>query len=202
MEEKTRNPKRIGIFGGAFDPPHIGHINLAKQVCERLGLEELLIVPTYNSPHKPTPLTNYEDRMNMCKLAFKGSIIKVSDVEKKLGGEGYSLNMVRAVKENYSQKGIKFFLIIGGDMLFGFKNWFRYESLLKEINVVAAARDSDSYADMCEEAMSLGHVRVLNLPVTEVSSTEIRERISRGESTEGLITEETANYIREHNLYK
>ncbi len=202
MEEKTRNPKRIGIFGGAFDPPHIGHINLAKQVCERLGLEELLIVPTYNSPHKPTPLTNYEDRMNMCKLAFKGSIIKVSDVEKKLGGEGYSLNMVRAVKENYSQKGIKFFLIIGGDMLFGFKNWFRYESLLKEINVIAAARDSDSYADMCEEAAALGHVRVLNLPVTEVSSTEIRERISRGESTEGLITEETANYIREHNLYK
>ncbi len=65
MEEKTRNPKRIGIFGGAFDPPHMGHINLAKQVCERLGLEELLIVPTSNSPQNHTPLTNYEDRMNM-----------------------------------------------------------------------------------------------------------------------------------------
>lgn len=202
MENKSRNPKRIGIFGGAFDPPHIGHINLVNEVCKRLGLEEMLIVPTYHSPHKPTPLTDFEDRAEMCRLAFKGSIVEISDIERQLGGEGYSLDMIRAVKEKYPGKGVKFFLIIGGDMLFYFTSWFRYESILKECSVVAAARDEDSYADMCEEAARLGHVKVLNLPVTPASSTEIRERLQRGEGTEGLLTAEVADYIKEHKLYQ
>lgn len=200
--EKERNPKRIGIFGGAFDPPHQGHINLVNEVCKRLGLEEMLIVPTYNSPHKSTPLTPYEDRAEMCRLAFKSTIVEISDIEKQLGGEGYSINMIRAVKEKYPGKGIKFFLIIGGDMLFYFTSWFRYESILKECSVVAAARDEDSYADMCEEAARLGHIKVLNLPVTEVSSTEIREKIRKGESTEGLLTDGVAEYIKERGLYQ
>ncbi|MCM1297937.1 MAG: nicotinate (nicotinamide) nucleotide adenylyltransferase [Firmicutes bacterium] len=202
MEEKVRNPKRIGIFGGAFDPPHNGHINLVNQVCSRLGLEEMLIVPTYNSPHKPTPLTPFEDRAEMCRLAFKGTIVKVSDIERRLGGEGYSLDMIRAVKEEYPGKGVKFFFIIGGDMLFYFTNWFRYESVLKECSVVAAARDEDSYADMCEEAARLGHVKVLNLPVTEISSTQIREKLRKGENTDGLIPVEVAEYINKHKLYQ
>lgn len=201
MEEKTRNPKRIGIFGGAFDPPHLGHIKLAKLVCERLGLEELLIVPTYNSPHKATPLTDYDDRMKMCEIAFKNNIVKVSDVERRLGGMGYSIDMLRAVKEQYP-KNSKFFMIIGGDMLFYFTKWYHYESILKECTVAAAAREEDSYADLCEEAASLGHVKVLNLPVTEVSSTEIREKLQKGESTADLLSAEVASYIKEHKLYQ
>lgn len=202
MEKNGRSPKRIGIFGGAFDPPHIGHINLVKEVCSRLGLEEMLIVPTFNSPHKPNPLTDYEDRAAMCKLAFKGSIIRISDMERQLGGNGYSLDMIRAFKEKYPQKGVKFFLVIGGDMLFEFTTWFRYESVLKECNVVAVAREEDSYADMCEEAAALGRIKVLNLPVTQVSSTEIREKLKNGEDVSDLLTEEVANYISRHGLYQ
>lgn len=202
MENKERNPKRIGIFGGAFDPPHIGHVNLVKEVCSRLGLEEMLIVPTFNSPHKTNPNTDYEDRMAMCRLAFKGSIVEISDMERQLGGSGYSLDMIRAFKEKYPQKGVKFFLIIGGDMLFSFTTWFRYESVLKECSVVAVAREEDSYADMCEEAARLGRVKVLNLPVTEISSTEIREKLKKGESAEDYLTQEVASYITQHNLYQ
>lgn len=192
--------KRVGIFGGAFDPPHIGHQRLAEQCCERLGLEELIIAPSFHSPHKPTPFTDYEHRLNMCKVAFNKKIHTVSDMERQLGGEGYTINLLRRLKENYP-KGTKFFLIIGGDMLFGFGKWYRYESILKECTVTAAAREEDSYADMLEYAAELGRVKVLNLPVTEVSSTEVRRRLENGEDTEGLLSAEVAEYIRENKLY-
>ncbi len=204
MTEHEKSPlkkaKRVGIFGGAFDPPHLGHVRLAELCSERLGLEELLIVPTYHSPHKPTPLTDYEDRMEMCRLAFTKKIYSVSDIERQLGGIGYSIDMLRAVKPLY-RKGTKFFLIIGSDMLFSFKNWFKYESVLKECTVTAAAREEDSYTDMCEFAAELGRVKVLNLPVTELSSTEIREKLKKGESTEGLLPSAVYKYIKEEKIY-
>lgn len=195
-----RKAKRVGIFGGAFDPPHLGHIRLADLCSERLGLEELLIVPSYHSPHKPTPLTDYEDRLEMCRLAFTKKIYSVSDIERRLGGIGYSIDMLRSVKPLY-QKGTKFFLIIGSDMLFSFKEWFKYESILKECTVVAAAREEDSYTDMCEFAAELGRVRVLNLPVTELSSTEIRERVKRGEDTREQLPRAVYEYIKEGKIY-
>lgn len=200
MENKIRTPKRVGIFGGAFDPPHIAHVRLAELCSEKLGLEELLIMPTYRSPHKPTPLTDYEQRLEMCRLAFTKKIFTVSDMERRLGGMGYSIDMLRAVKPMY-QKGTKFFLIIGSDMLFSFKSWFKYESILKECTVTAAAREEDSYSDMCEFAAELGRIKVLNLPVTEISSTEIRSRISNGEDVEGLLPTAVNNFIKENNIY-
>ena len=193
--------KRVGIFGGAFDPPHIGHLRLAQQCRERLGLEELLIVPTFHSPHKPNPNTDFDHRLEMCKLTFQGKIYTVTDIERQIGGEGYTINTLRKIKENYP-KGTKFFLIIGGDMLFYFDNWYRYESILKECSVVAAAREEDSYADLTEKAAELGHVKVLNLPVTEISSTEIRDKLQSGEDTSELLTPETAGYIAENKLYR
>ena len=193
--------KRVGIFGGAFDPPHIGHLRLAQQCRERLGLEELLIVPTFHSPHKPDPNTDYEHRLEMCRRTFQGKLYTVSDIERQIGGEGYTINTLRKIKESYPH-GTKFFLIIGGDMLFYFDKWFRYESILKECNVVAAAREEDSYADLTEKAAELGHVKVLNLPVTEISSTEIRDRLKSGGDTTELLTPEAAEYIEQNKLYR
>ena len=192
--------KRVGIFGGAFDPPHIGHVRLAQQSRERLGLEELLIVPTFHSPHKPNPNTDFEHRLEMCKRAFQGKIYNVSDIERQIGGDGYTINTLRKIKESYPH-GTKFFLIIGGDMLFYFDKWFRYESILKECSVVAAAREEDSYADLTEKAAELGHVKVLNLPVTEISSTEIRDKLKSGGDTTRLLTAEVADYIAQNKLY-
>ena len=192
--------KRVGIFGGAFDPPHIGHVRLAEQCRERLGLEELLIVPTFHSPHKPNPNTDFDHRLEMCRRAFQGKLYNVTDIERQTGGEGYTINTLRKLKESYP-KGIKFFLIIGGDMLFYFDKWFRYESILKECSVVAAAREEDSYADLTEKAAELGHVKVLNLPVTEVSSTEIREKLKSGGDTAELLTRDVSDYIKQNNLY-
>ncbi len=194
------NMKRVGIFGGAFDPPHIGHERLAALCCERLGLEELLIVPTFRSPHKPTPPTDYEHRLNMCRAVFNKKIYTVSDMERQIDGEGYTITLIRRLKDVYP-KDTKFFLIIGGDMLFSFEKWYKYESILKECSVTAAAREDDSYADMLEYAAELGRIKVLNLPVTDISSTEIREKLKKGENADGLLSQAVSDYIKEHCLY-
>ena len=87
-------------------------------------------------------------------------------------------------------------------MLFYFEHWYRHEALLKECHVVAAARENDSYADLYEYANELGRVKVLNLPVIEVSSSDMRDRIRSGRDTEGLITPEVLEYINSRGLYR
>lgn len=193
---------KIGIFGGSFNPIHKGHTELARAAFKSLKLSEMLIIPTAQSPHKQTAQVSFEERMEMCRLAFaedKG--FTVSDIEQRLGGTSYTINTVRALKELYP-KNTEFYLIIGGDMLFYFDKWYRHEALLKECHVIAAARENDSYADMLECANELGRVKVLNLPVTEVSSTELREKIAKGEDTDDMLDERVKAYISERGLYR
>ncbi len=192
---------KVGIFGGSFNPVHCGHINMAKGAADLRKLDKVLVMPTANSPHRETAATPFEDRMEMCRLAFADDKrFEISDFEKKLGGKNYTILTLRALKEIYP-KDTMFYLLIGGDMLFYFKKWYRYESILKECTVVAAARENSEYIDLMEFANELGRVKVLNLPVVEASSTEVRERLSRGESTEGLIPQAVAEYIKEKGLY-
>lgn len=194
------NVKKTGIFGGAFNPVHNGHIRLAEEAVKQLKLRRLLIIPTYVSPHKSTELLPYEDRAEMCRRAF-GHIpgAEVSDIEVRLGGTSYSINTIRALKELYPDEN--FFLLIGGDMLFSFDKWYRYESILKETKVCAAARDSDSLVDMMEYANELGRIKVLPTNAVEMSSTEVRERIAAGGDISGMVPQSVADYIRENKLY-
>lgn len=193
--------KKTGIFGGAFNPVHNGHVRLAEEAVKQLKLRKLLIIPTYVSPHKHTELLPYEDRAEMCRRAF-GHIpgAEVSDIEVRLGGTSYSINTIRALKELYPDES--FFLLIGGDMLFSFEKWYRYESILKEVRVCAAARDGDSLADMMEYANELGRIKVLPTQVVEMSSTEVREKAAAGGDISGMVPQGVADYIREKGLYK
>ncbi len=193
--------KKTGIFGGAFNPVHNGHVRLAEEAVKQLKLRKLLIIPTYVSPHKHTQLLPYEDRAEMCRRAF-GHIpgAEVSDIEVRLGGTSYSINTIRALKELYPDEN--FFLLIGGDMLFSFDKWYRYESILKEVKVCAAARDGDSLADMMEYANELGRIKVLPTQAVEMSSTEVREKAAAGVDISGMVPQGVADYIREKGLYR
>ena len=184
--------KKTGIFGGAFNPVHNGHVRLAEEAVKQLKLRRLLIIPTYVSPHKHTDLAPYEDRAEMCRRAF-GHIpgVEVSDIE---------VNTVRALKEMYPNE--QFFLLIGGDMLFSFDKWYKYESLLKETKVCAAARDGDSFADMMEYANELGRIKVLPTQAIEMSSTEDRNTVAHGGDFSGMVPQGVAEYIREKGLYR
>ncbi len=196
---------KIGIFGGAFNPVHSGHVSIAEQAFDDLKLKKLLIVPTERSPHKDSGgLLRYETRAEMCRLAFADRIARgqfeICDVEKRLGGTSYTINTVRQLKKEYPSD-TEFYLIIGGDMLFYFEKWYRYEALLGECKVTAAAREEGEYADMCEYAAQVGRIKVLNLNVVSVSSTEIRERLKAKESITGLVPNDVEKYITENGLY-
>lgn len=196
---------KIGLFGGAFNPVHNGHVNMIKEAFADLKLDKLLIIPTCKSPHKDTKLISFEDRAKMCELAFEEEIasgkFEISDIEKRLGGTSYTIITVRELKKLYPKDAV-FYLIIGGDMLFYFDKWYRYEALLGECKVVAAAREAHEYSDMCEYAAEMGRIKVLNLQVTEISSTEIREKIKNGQAVTGLVPQSVERYIREKGLYE
>lgn len=195
------NVKKTGIFGGAFNPVHNGHVRLAEEAVKQLKLRRLLIIPTYVSPHKHTELLPYEDRAEMCRRAF-GHIpgAEVSDIEVRLGGTSYTINTVRALKQLYPDEQL--FLLIGADMLFSFDKWYKYESLLKETKVCAAARDSDSFADMMEYANELGRIKVLPTQAIELSSTQVRSIAQQGGDITGMVPQGVAEYISEKGLYR
>lgn len=195
------NVKKTGIFGGAFNPVHNGHVRLAEEAVKQLKLRRLLIIPTYVSPHKHTELLPYEDRAEMCRRAF-GHIpgAEVSDIEVRLGGTSYTINTVRALKQLYPDE--QFFLLIGADMLFSFDKWYKYESLLKETKVCAAARDSDSLADMMEYANELGRIKVMTTQAIELSSTQVRSIAQQGGDITGMVPQGVADYISEKGLYR
>ncbi len=195
------NPvNKTGIFGGAFSPPHAGHIRLAEEAAKYLKLRKLLIVPTFVSPHKDSPAVSFGDRMEMCRLAFSDiPNTEICDIESSLGGKSFTINTIRELKSLYPDE--TFYLIIGGDMLFGFEKWYKYESILKEVKVCAAARDGDSYADMLTYAAEIGRVKVMPIRAVEISSTALRRKIAAGEDVSGLIKPSVMEYIKEHGLY-
>lgn len=195
---------KTGIFGGAFNPVHNGHVNLAREAIEQLKLRKLLIIPTYESPHKATKLLPFDTRMEMCRLAFDGISdkceITVSDIERKMGGVSYTINTIRELAKQCPEA--QFYLLIGGDMLFSFREWYKYESILKESKVCAVARGGDNFTDMLEFAAEMGRVKVLPTNVVDVSSTEIREKLAAGKDISELVPQSVAEYIAANDLYR
>ncbi len=192
---------KVGIFGGSFDPVHIGHTELAVQAAKELKLSETIVIPAFHSPLKPKCSATFAQRFEMVRLAFEGIPgFAVSDIEKKLGGKSFTINTIRALKEIYPKK-TEFYLIIGGDQLFTIEKWFRYEAILKEVHVAAVTREGISYTDMVEYANEIGRIKVLDLPVPDISSTQIRSELSHGGSAEGLLCPAVLGYIRKEGIY-
>ncbi len=199
---------KTGIFGGAFNPVHNGHVNLAREAASQLKLRRLIVIPTYESPHKTTKLAPFDDRAEMCRRAFEGISegfnvkceVEVSDIERRMGGVSYTINTLRELKRQFPKE--QFFLLIGGDMLFSFRNWYKYESILKECKVCALARGGDDLSEMMEFAAEMGYVKVLPSDIVDISSTEIREKLAKSEDISGSVPSGVAEYISEHGLYR
>ena len=202
------NGIKTGIFGGAFNPPHNGHVNLAREAIEQLNLRRLMIIPTFESPHKSTKLLPFEQREEMCRRAFMpldgtghcSCKVEVSDIEREMGGVSYTINTLRELAKRHPDE--RFYLLIGGDMLFSFKDWYKYESILKEATVCAVARGGDNFADMVEFSNEMGRVKVLPTSIVDVSSTRIRETLSEGGDVSEFVPKSVEEYIKENNLYR
>ncbi|MEX2632880.1 MAG: nicotinate (nicotinamide) nucleotide adenylyltransferase [Balneolales bacterium] len=189
--------ERVGLFGGSFDPVHIGHQHIVQSFLESDLIDTLWILPTLNPPHKnQQELTEYSIRCEMVKAAFQNwPRVKVSLVEEHLQVPNYTLKTVQYLQDEYPQK--KFLLCIGSDSLVQIATWYRYKELLDHCDLLVARRPEYDASEVPPEA----RVRLVEHQPVSFSSTEIRQRISCGESVSGLVPPEVLEVIEKYGLY-
>ena len=196
---------RLGIFGGAFNPVHNGHINLAKSYLSSLALDKLLIIPTANPPHRSAiGLASEEDRLNMLSLAFEGiDKIELSDIEFKRSEKSYTYDTVKELRKTYTNAEI--FLIIGEDQFLMFNSWYKYRELLDEVVLCTAARERDAQKALKDYAQNLlgGEYSyyIADFEPIVVSSSELREKLKAGEDVSAYLPAKVYNYIKDKELY-
>jgi len=196
----------IGIYGGTFDPPHLGHLAAIRAAKRAMNIDRLFLIPAGIPPHKllKSSSARAEDRINMTKLAAKYvEDATVTDMETKREGKSYSVDTLAEFKN--SNPYDKIFLFIGSDMLMMFEKWFHFEDIFKMCTVVVFGRNEGDTAMLQEEAERLmekyeADIRVINNPAVEISSTELREKLQNREGCEYL-TDEVYSYILENKLY-
>lgn len=193
----------VGLYGGSFNPPHLGHYESAKFFKETLCGSGLVIMPSGTPPHKELPPdspTN-QQRLDMCQLAF-GDLGQVSDFEITSGKVNYTYYTVKYLQSQYKQKRIA--MLIGTDLLFSFERWFNFEYLLENTILAVTNRDGDeALAAECEllAAKYSAQIVLLDFVPPVISSTEIRNAIKYGLDTTEYLSESVLKYVKSHNLY-
>ncbi|HEY5342699.1 MAG TPA: nicotinate-nucleotide adenylyltransferase [Solirubrobacteraceae bacterium] len=197
--------RTIGILGGTFNPPHRGHLALARHALGELGLERVLLMPAHNAPHKgeegdPGP----ERRLEMCRLAVGGEEqegLEACGLEVERGGPSYTVDTLRAIKQSDPEAELTF--ILGADMARTLPAWREPRALVELSRLAVAEREDTSRAEVLGALAPLSaRVRFLAMPTLDVSSSMVRERVRHGEPIAGLVAPEVAEYIAEHRLYR
>jgi nicotinate-nucleotide adenylyltransferase len=189
--------KRIGIFGGTFDPPHKGHIAIAEQAKKQLGLDYVYFIPAYIPPHKyQHSSTSAQHRMKMMKLAVSGrKEFKVSTIELRRRGISYTIDTLKAFKRRFPKAELV--LIIGADNLAQFNSWKSPKTILQLASLAVYKRNGFSLS-LKDSAIDF---ILLKGRMLRVSSTEIRNRIEIGFSIRALVPNPIVLYIKRHSLY-
>ena len=195
---------KIGIFGGAFNPIHNGHLNLADIFYDALSLDKLLFIPTFKPPHKTDlHFADSEDRIKMLELALDGKPFEISTIEFQRQGKSYTYDTIVELNSFYPDS--EFYLIIGSDQFLNFDKWYRYKDILNMVTLCSFSRSEDdserekmlSFAKVLTER----HCIILDKSPVELSSSEIRQRIADGQSISMLVPEMVEKYILEKGLY-
>lgn len=173
--------KRIALFGGSFNPPHVGHVEICQYLLDRGDCDEIWIIPCFQHPFGKS-LAPFEDRLTMCRFTFQEfmSKVRVLDVEKRLGGMSHTVKTIQHLKIKYPNT--KFMLIMGSDISEERSEWKDFDKIKEMVEVIEVPRGPDS-------------------PITDISSTEIRRRIQDGEKYVDLVPLPVAVYIITHGLY-
>ena len=198
---------RVGIFGGAFDPVHVGHLILAERVRDDAGLDLVRFLPSYKPPHKADrQLTRFETRCDMVTLATTGQPAFVLDaIEKELPPPSYSVNTLRELALRHPAD--EFSLIIGADSLHDLPTWYEPRELLKLAELVVVPRPGVELVTADALAASLGvgvadvRLRVVSCPLLEIASRDLRRRVGEGKSVRYLVPRAVEEFIRERGLY-
>ncbi len=201
--------RRIGIFGGSFDPVHQGHLLIAEQFAEDMKLDLVKFIPAKVSPFKLgyTP-TSDKHRLEMLRLAVGSNRrFEVDSLELDRGGVSYTIDTVAALRG--VEPDAEYYMLIGADSLKDFKKWKSPEELLVSVSLVVARRGGEAPPQWSElsglatpEVLEGIQERSLNLPAMEISSTDIRRRLELGRSIRYLVPSAVEVYIQSHGLYR
>jgi nicotinate-nucleotide adenylyltransferase len=199
-------PERIGLFGGTFDPPHLGHLILASEAQSQLELDRLLWILTSDPPHKQEQsITPVEQRLTMVNLAIADNpAFELSRLELDRPGPHYTVDTIKLVaKQNPDADLIP---IIGGDSLHNLPKWHRPQEIVYACHWIGVMRRPDDKANLDELERELPGIRskihYVDAPLLEIASRDIRERIATGKTVRYYLTPDVHEYIEQHHLYQ
>ncbi|MCD0447156.1 nicotinate-nucleotide adenylyltransferase [Glycomyces sp. A-F 0318] len=193
--------RRIGVFGGTFDPPHLGHLVAASEATFRCGLDEVVFVPTGDPWQKHhLDVTRASGRLAMTRLAVGSDpLFRISTCDIDRDGPTYAIDTVADVRAEYDHE-VDLYFILGADSLENLHTWHRVEELCKAVKFIALNRPGYSRKDV---DTSFGvDVQFIDMPAVDVSSTECRQRVRDGEPVRYLLPRPVGEYIAEHALYR
>lgn len=178
MSRKTR----IGLFGGSFNPPHNGHVEICNTILKEKWVDAIWVIPCWKHPFQKN-MVSFEERMEMCRLAFQsfGEDVAVKDVEKKLGGTSYTLRTVEHLQKQYAEND--FFLILGKDAADESRVWHGVETLKVIIQWLIIPRGPLS-------------------PIPDVSASYVRKELAAGRALDDVLPVSVFQYITTHRLYE
>lgn len=194
--------RRIGVLGGSFDPPHLGHLALAEWARVQLGLEKVLFVPAGDPPHKSrASLTPARHRLAMTRLAVRGNeAFEVRNLEVRRKGVSYTVDTVRALAAEAGRA--RLVLLMGADMFATFGTWRDPEGILEHARLAVALRPGAQRPRRGRFEHTGRGVSFLDNPGLEVSSTALRDRARAGLSLRYLVPDAVARYLEKHALYR
>ncbi|MHC4742078.1 MAG: nicotinate (nicotinamide) nucleotide adenylyltransferase [Planctomycetota bacterium] len=202
--------RKIALFGGTFDPVHLGHISVAEDAVEQIGAEKIVFVPAKRSPLKGfLPMAGDEHRLAMINIAIaENDKFEVSDFELNKPAPSYTLQTVKKFKADYGGD-CSICWLVGADSVDDLQYWYAVEELIDACDLCTMYRAGCDPPDYTKYDAIWGISRVEKLqrniirtPLVDISSTEIRRRLAAGEDVSGMLHEAVADYIRSHNLYR
>jgi len=194
---------KLCVFQGTFNPIHNAHLRVAEFVLDTYNFDKLLFIPAYNPPHKFCPKDFAIHRLNMVKLATKDyNNIETSDIEYKREGKSYTYLTICELYKKYNiDEKINF--IIGTDAFIKIKTWYEIDKLKKLVKFIVFIRENNFDISKYDYLKSEGvEFEFQTLPFEDISSTELRERITQKKDISGLVPEKVKEYIETNELYK
>jgi len=195
--------KRIGIYGGSFDPVHIGHLRSAIEVRQQFALDQLLLIPSGQPPHRAGARASADHRLQMLELAVRGAeglIVDPSEVQSQ--AVSYTIDTIERLQASYPDD--RLVLVIGMDQFVVFETWHRWREILQRVELVVMERPGETFDQASRQRLDIPDALAINLfPVTQIdiSSSRIRADLGQNREIRFLVPAAVRQHINDHRLY-
>ncbi|BCB04901.1 nicotinate-nucleotide adenylyltransferase [Bacillus sp. KH172YL63] len=187
--------KKVGLLGGTFNPPHIGHLVIAEQALEKAGLDEIRFLPNHVPPHKQADeRVSPQQRVNMLEKAIQGHPrFSIEKIELEREGASYTFDTIKLLTER--EGNTEFSFIIGGDMIEYLPKWHRIDELQEMVKFIGVNRPAYTHETPYD-------VHLIEVPAIDLSSSYIRDTVKKGQTVRYLVPDDVYRYIKEEGLYE